>query len=133
MRRIVQLFVALSLLGAALPARAEEAATKQSLYVLIYSQGPGWKPDMPMSDQGLKPHYLYWKSLRDAHKMFLAGPFTDANGGLVVLRAKNMDDARDMMAHDPAVIDKIFVGDVHAWAPGLDSGQTAKDFLAVPE
>ena len=134
MQRIVQLFIALGLFATlALPARAEDTANAQSLYVVIYSQGPAWKAGVPMDEQGLKPHYLYWKSLRDAHTLFLGGPFGDANGGLVVLRAKNMDDARNMMAHDPAVIGKIFIGDVHSWAPGLDSGRTAKDFLAAPE
>lgn len=135
MQRIVQLVIALGFLGAsmALPARAEDAANTQNIYVVIYSQGPAWKAGVPMNEQGLRPHYFYWKARRDAHTLFLGGPFTDTNGGLVVLRAKNMDDAKNIMAHDPAVIGKIFVGDVHAWAPGLDSGASAKAFLAAPE
>ncbi|MGN6516178.1 MAG: YciI family protein [Rhizomicrobium sp.] len=135
MQRIVPVIAALVLFAAsmALPARAQDAADTQHLFVIVYSQGSAWKAGVPMDEQRLKPHYYYWKSLRDAHALFLAGPFTDANGGLVVLRARTIDEARNRMAHDPAVIGKIFVGEIHAWSPGLDSGAAAKDFLAAPE
>ena len=134
MLRIVRLIVALSFLGAsgALPAHAEDAASAQKFYVLIYSVGPAWKTGVPMDGQGLRPHFFYWKSMRDAHKLFEAGPL-DANGGLILLRAKSLDDAKDIMAHDPAIMGGIFAGEAHTWRAAVDSGKTASDFLAAPE
>jgi uncharacterized protein YciI len=72
------------------------------------------------------------KSLRDAHKLFAAGPF-DADGGLILLRAKSLDDAKDVMAHDPAIVRGIFAGVAHTWRAAVDCGKTAADFLASPE
>jgi uncharacterized protein YciI len=135
MPRIVQIFFALAFLGmtATLPARADDAANPQSFFVLIYSQGPAWKSGVPMAKQGLGKHFAYMLSLRDTHRLFLAGPLKDANGGLILLRAKSIDDAMAIMAHDPAIMAGIFTGDVHAWEAPVDSGKTAKDFLARPE
>lgn len=134
MQRIVRLIVALVLVGAtaAPPARAEEAASTQKFFILIYSAGPAWKPGVPMAEQGLRPHFFYWKSLRDARKVFVAGPL-DTDGGLILLRAKSIDDAGDMMAHDPAIMGGIFTGEVHSWRAAIDSGKTTGDFLAGPE
>jgi uncharacterized protein YciI len=86
-----------------------------------------------MAKQGLGKHFAYMLSLRDTHKLFLAGPLRDANGGLILLRARSMDDAKAIMAHDPAIMAGVFVGDAHAWEAPVDSGKTAKDFLAAPE
>lgn len=135
MLRIVQLVIALGLLGASmtLPVRAQDAAAKESFYVLIYSQGPAWQRGVPMAKQRVGKHYAYMQSLRDTHRLFLAGPLDDTNGGLIVVRAESLDDAKSVMAHDPAIIAGVFVGDVHGWDAALDSGKTAAQFLAAPE
>lgn len=133
MPRIVQLVTALGLLTATLPAHAEDVANPQSFFVLTYSQGPSWKPRVPMAKQSLGQHLAYMKSLRDTHKLFLAGPLSDTNGGLILLRAKSVDEAKDIMAYDPAIMAGIFAGQVHGWNAAVDSGKTARDFLAAPQ
>ncbi|MBS0275280.1 MAG: hypothetical protein JSR55_13045 [Proteobacteria bacterium] len=133
MPRILRLVIALGFLTASLPASAQDAANPQSFFVLVYSQGPSWKPGTPMAKQRLGKHLAYMLSLRDTHKLFLAGPLKDANGGLILLRAKSIDDAKAIMAHDPAIMTGVFVGNAHAWEAPIDSGKTAKDFLAQPE
>ena len=107
-------------------------AAEPSFFVLIYTQGPAWKAGEPMEHQDLRAHFGYMMSLRNAHKLFVAGPL-DSNGGLILLRAKDLDEANDIMAHDPSIIAGIFKGAVHTWRDAVDSGDTAAGFLAQPE
>ncbi|HEY8949670.1 MAG TPA: YciI family protein [Rhizomicrobium sp.] len=131
MQRFFRFLLALTLSSVALPALADDAA--ENFFVLIYTQGPTWQPGVPMAKQKFGNHLGYMKSLRDAHKLFVAGPLADTNGGLIVLRAKNIDEARDIMAHDPAIQSGLFTGQAHTWQDAVDSGKTAADFLAAPE
>jgi uncharacterized protein YciI len=133
MRNYFRILVILMLFGATFPAHAGETASPESFFVLIYSQGPSWKPGVPMAKQALGKHYAYMLSLRDTHRLFLAGPLNDANGGMILLRAKSVDEAKSVMAHDPAITAGVFVGDIHGWDAAVDSGKTAADFLAAPE
>lgn len=131
MQNLFRLLLVLALSGAALPARADDAA--KSFFVLIYTQGPAWQAGVPMVKQKFGNHLGYMKSLRDAHKLFVAGPLADANGGLIVLRARSLDEAKGIMAHDPAIQSGLFTGHAHTWQDAVDSGKTAADFLTAPE
>jgi uncharacterized protein YciI len=130
MRSFFPCFIVLGLLSAT-AAQAQDAA-KQNFFVLVYTQGPAWKPGVPMAKQGLGAHLAYMTSLRDAHELFVAGPLDD-NGGLILVRAKNMDDVKHIMAVDPAITSGLFTGEAHTWRAAVDSGKTASDFLAAPE
>jgi uncharacterized protein YciI len=131
MQSFFRLLLVLTLSCAALPARADDTA--RSFFVLMYTRGPTWQTGVPMAKQKFGNHFDYMKSLRDAHRLFVAGPLTDADGGLIVLRAKSIDEARDIMAHDPAIRSGLFTGEAHAWLDAVDSGKTAAAFLAAPE
>jgi uncharacterized protein YciI len=125
---VLMLFIAVSASGSQ-AAAAETTATEQ-FFVFIYSPGPAWKAGAPMREQPLGPHGRYMKELRDTGKLFAAGPLTDSNGGLVIVRAANRQSAQEMMTHDPAIVAGLFVGRLEPWMVIFDAGQSPKDFLA---
>ena len=114
------------------PAYAADGEAPAKFFVLIYSPGPAWKTGVPMKDQGLGPHLAYMKQLRDAHTLFVAGPLIETNGGLILLKAKSLDEAKDIMAHDPAIVGGIFTGQAQSWRDAVDAGQSPATFLGAP-
>lgn len=107
----------------------------QHYFVITYAPGPAWKAGAPFKDQGLGPHVEYMEKLRDTHRLFAAGPFPDFDGGMigmVIVKAANLDDAKDIMAHDPGVIAGLFTGQVQHWVNAFEAGQSPAAFLAGP-
>lgn len=49
------------------------------------------------------------------HAMIEGGPFEDALGGLAVLRAKSIDEARTIAERDPGVQRGLMKVEVHKW------------------
>lgn len=97
-------------------ALAEEAGASE-LFVFLYSKGAAWKPDVPMEKQALRGHVDYMQSLADAGKLFAGGRFMTSDGGMAIVTAASLDDARTMLADDPAVTGGVFVGEVQHWVP----------------
>ncbi len=126
------LLLALSVMLAA-PALAADDATPPpaKFFVLIYTPGPAWKAGLPMRQQSLGPHLGYMKQLRDTHVLFAAGPLIESNGGLILLKAASLDDARAIMAHDPAIDAGIFTGQAQSWVNAFEAGETPAAFLAA--
>lgn len=123
-RTALALTLALALAGAfilAAPAGANDApgaaTAGDRLFIFVYRPGPAWEDGKPLAEQGLRPHGLYMKSLFDEGRIFAAGPFTDRDGGLVILRAADMGAARAVYDADPAVESGKFVGEIMAWDP----------------
>lgn len=108
--------------------RADEA---KRYFVLIYSRGPAWKPDLPMKDQSLGAHVRYMKELRDGKILFAAGPL-DTDGGLIIAKAADQEEAAAIMARDPAIQAGIFVGQFHSWAAAFEAGSAPAAFLSTP-
>jgi len=106
----------------AAPAMAADTPPATSLYVVLYKQGPAWKEGVPMQQQdAIVPHYQYMKRMYERGVILDAGPTLDEPGGVVILRAESLDAARAIMAADPSVTLKMFVGEVHAWSPTFHS------------
>ena len=51
----------------------------------------------------VKKHVEYLKELDDSGKLILCGPFTDYDGGIVILECKNIDEARLISESDPFI------------------------------
>lgn len=118
MKRLIWL-VALGLLAA--PALAD-APAGMPLFVIIYKQGPAWKSGVPMKQQdAIGPHYRYMKKLFEEGAVLDAGPTLDVPGGMVILKAADLDAATAAMRADPSVTSGMFVGEVHSWAPSFRS------------
>jgi len=101
---------------------AADTAKDPSLFVILYKQGPAWKEGVEMVKQdAILPHYKYMKKGYEDGIILDAGATLDEPGGVVILRAQDLDAAKAFMAADPSVTMKMFVGEVHSWAPTFHS------------
>jgi uncharacterized protein YciI len=118
MRRFIALILAVVLAAVVIAGslRATAADDGARLFVFIYRPGPAWKPDVPMQQQGLGPHGAYMQKLLDSGHIFAAGGFPD-KGGMAVVIAKDEEEARALLAGDPAVTSGIFVATLEPWRP----------------
>jgi uncharacterized protein YciI len=124
------LFLSALLLAAppqAVPAQTAQA-TPNALFIVTYSPGPAWEAGKPMPRQKLGGHLTHMKALFAAGRIFAAGGFTDdgTEGGMMILRAANIDEARRTVAEDASVQAGVFVATVRAWTPSFDSGKPLK-------
>ena len=51
----------------------------------------------------VKKHVQYLKKLDDLGKLILCGPFTDYDGGIVILECKNIEEAKAIAESDPFI------------------------------
>jgi uncharacterized protein YciI len=119
--RIVALFLVLALAPTYSPAQSltktanpQETATKAT-YLVLYRPGPAWLTEKSVMDQPLEEHGKYMLSLYTKGSMKLAGPLTDNAGGAVLLEVSNKEEAKAIVANDPAVKSGVFVYELHPW------------------
>ena len=98
------------------------AATRIGLFVFIYRPGPAWRQGQPMHRQALAPHAAYHRQLFEQGRTFAAGGFLD-DGGMAIVRAADIDEARALLASDPAITSGVFVGTVEQWRPRFRSNE----------
>lgn len=67
------------------------------------------------------PHFKYMKRLFEQGTILEAGPTLDAPGGVVILKAASLEAATALMAADPSVTSRMFVGEIHSWSPAFHS------------
>lgn len=71
---------------------------------------------LPVFDPLIVPeHYRFLDQLRDDAVLELAGPFTDKTGGAYVLRANNLDEARQLAEQDPLHVNQCSTITVQEW------------------
>jgi len=99
------------------PAASQQTETRKmkSTYLVIYRHGPAWISGKPETEQALKDHGRYMLSLYKRGILKFAGPFTDNAGGAAAFEAENEDEAKAIVATDPAVTSKIFISELHPW------------------
>ena len=98
---------------------AEEA---RSLFVGFYRPGAGWQADRSLRDQPAVPeHVAFMKALFGAGHSLAAGPITNAHGGFILLHVRDIEEAKGLLADDPAVLAGTFAPEVYAWAPIVKS------------
>jgi len=108
---------------AATPSLAQSPAPAAPLYICIYRAGPGWKRGKPMAEQGLGPHGAYIKRLLGEGRLVAGGRLVDVDGGLAIVRARSLEEAKAIFAVDPAITAGIFVGEVRGWQPRFHDGK----------
>jgi uncharacterized protein YciI len=125
-RSTLWLSLALAVLAGFAPTAAP--AEEPALFAVVYRAGPNWKPGVPMEQQGLRDHFHYLRDLHARGVIQLAGPL-GADGGLVLLRARDQKEAERVIAEDPAVVAGLFVGEAEPFVPRFASD---RPFVAVP-
>ncbi len=92
-------------------------AAQQQLYLFQYAPGPAWRAGVAMRQQGLGPHAAYMQQLLDEGRLFAGGGYSSDDGGMAIVMATNVEDARAMLAADPAVTSGVFVAELREWTP----------------
>jgi uncharacterized protein len=115
-------FLFFLLLLGAMPAAAQApAGGPRQLFLILYSPGPGWRAGRPMREQDLRAHGAYYAGLLRDGRAFAGGGYVGQDGGLAIVRAANLDEARAILAADPAIGSGVFVADIRQWAPRFHS------------
>jgi uncharacterized protein YciI len=94
--------------------------TEKAMFAIVYRAGPAWNIGRPMAEQGLGDHARYMKRLSDDGVIHTAGPW-GADGGIVLLRARDEAEAGALLAADPAVKTGLFLGEVRRFVPRFTS------------
>ena len=114
----IVLLIALMLAGAPAPAGTEPAATApRQLFLFLYRPGPTWRAGLPMRAQDLRAHAAYHARLLREGRSFAGGGYVGEDGGMAIVRAASLDEARAMLAADPAIVNGVFVAELRQWAP----------------
>ena len=93
----------------------ETAQTKQ-YFIAIFSRGTAWDDGKPANEQiGFKEHSENLRRLRAEKKISIGGRYADK--GMVIVEAKNEDDARTLFAADVMVSKKTFTLELHQFRP----------------
>ncbi len=74
---------------------------EQTLYVIILSK----KPDREFTPEAIQAHVDHLKKLDEDGALLVCGPFTDWDGGMMVLRASSKEAATEIARRDPFVKD----------------------------
>ena len=119
--------VALALIAAPACVHAQapppELAAAQQLFLFQYSRGPAWREGVPMREQGLGPHGAYMRQLQEQGRLFAGGGYSSDDGGMAIVMCANLDEARAILAADPAITSGIFVAELKQWTPRFRSDE----------
>lgn len=87
-------------------------------YAVVYEIGRGWHLGKPIEEQALNEHYNFLQYLYQQGILIEGGPYLDDSGGLALIRAEDIDAAWEIVEQDPAVINEVFVPEIHPWFQG---------------
>lgn len=87
-------------------------------YVLVVLKtGPNKLPAGKERDAMFAGHFTNMQKLSDAGKLVLAGPFDGKEGwrGLFIFAVSSIEEARELTATDPVIIQGEMVAEFHPW------------------
>jgi uncharacterized protein YciI len=82
-------------------------------YMIVFRPGPNWIKGKPSTQQPLLPHGKYLQSLYDRHVLVFAGPFLDDAGGFAILDCPSEDEAKAILANEPATRAGVLISEIH--------------------
>lgn len=136
--KLPRLVAASLLLGALVPARAQESAKSASpapkfemttYYFGLLTRGPNAGTGTTEEREKIQAaHLANIKRLHDAGKILVAGPFADGGEwrGIFIYKCASLEEARQLAATDPAVAAGRLRIEIHPW-------MTAKGYIRDPE
>jgi uncharacterized protein len=92
-------------------------------YAAFLRPGSLWDPEKAAREQAFwDEHARHMDSLFETGAVILGGPFADRTGSLVIVRAQNATQAREMFRDDPwTVHDVLVAAEVKEWIIFLDA------------
>jgi uncharacterized protein len=104
-------------LAAPVQALAQTPPPPSQLFLFLFSPGPGWRAGVPMRQQDLREHGRYHAELVRAGRSVAGGGYVGMDGGLAIVRAATIEEARAMLAADPAIVNGVFTAELRQWQP----------------
>ncbi|GHO72097.1 hypothetical protein KSC_109890 [Ktedonobacter sp. SOSP1-52] len=106
-------------------------------YPFEYLPGPNWLPGKPVTEQPLQGHVMYMLQLHAQNILAWGGAFTEEAfsapaGGLNIIAATSLEEAKAIMDKDPAIRDGICVYKVRPWMPLLRAASQAQNYVPSP-
>lgn len=89
--------------------RTEEDDTR---YVITLTR----KPDRQLTPDLIRAHVAHLQRLDEQGRLVLCGPFADGEGGMVIVRAASLEEARSIAEADPFVASGAETCQVRQWA-----------------
>jgi uncharacterized protein YciI len=100
--------------------------TETSRFVILYRPGEAWQKGHSIYEQPLMEHGKYMAKLLEEKKLVMAGPFSDSSGGLAVIEVDGEKEAAETLQHDPAIVQKVFHGEIHPWLVVFDKNVASR-------
>ncbi len=69
----------------------------------------------PTSEKLIRNHIAFLRGLDKEKKLVMCGPFTTKKGGMIVLKAASLEEARTIAESDPFVQEGVRTFEVHSW------------------
>ncbi|MGG6310615.1 YciI family protein [Paenibacillus macerans] len=91
------------------PSKTKEKFTK---FVILLSLNPGRSLDEAL----IRRHVGYLRELDQAGQLVMCGPFTDYKGGMIIVEADSLEEARRIAERDPFVHSGAENYELRTWA-----------------
>ncbi|MBX2965753.1 MAG: hypothetical protein KF845_06380 [Cyclobacteriaceae bacterium] len=102
----------------AISVSAQETASKDNYeyFVVLYTIGENWDTTRQAHEQlYFKEHSLHLSELRRSEKISIGGRYSDK--GMIIVKAKNEGEAKNLVAKDEAIQNKIFKAEIFPFKP----------------
>ncbi|MHC0038106.1 YciI family protein [Pseudoneobacillus sp. C159] len=80
-------------------------------YVILLSMNPG----KSFTEELVKEHVAFLRELDESEKLELCGPFTDYEGGMIVVRANSYEEAVRIAQSDPFISSGTETFEIRTW------------------
>lgn len=88
-----------------------DMASKFVRFVIFLNTVEGKKA----SEELIRNHISFLRKLDREEKLVMCGPFTDRRGGMIVLKAASIEEAKQIAANDPFVQEGVRSFEVRSW------------------
>ena len=94
----------------------EDNVENDSYFIALYTLGETWDTEKPPQEQVyFKEHSAFLQQLRKAEQITVGARY--AATGMLILKAKDLATAKDLLHSDVAVQNQLFNVEVQAFAP----------------
>lgn len=87
-------------------------------HVVFHAPGPKWQHGVDFREQpGVMEHVQHYAQMLEQGKLFMGGPFTDADSGgmMIATEAVSREELEAFAAEDPAVQKGLLTYQVKTW------------------
>jgi uncharacterized protein YciI len=101
------------------------ADVSTTLFLVFRNPGPAWVPGLPSRQQPLwDEHAAFMDRVFERGKIILGGPYADTSRVLVIVQARDREEAAELFRDDPWAGPGILVeSEIIEWSVFLDSRQ----------